>query len=383
MSIKGLPGAKGDLGDKGLRGEKGLRGASGENGLDDDESEGPQGPRGDKGDKGLPGVKGGKGPMGKKGESSIDGEKGARGDEGDAALPTDRTGRVGLKGVNGDKGELGPRGQRGDEGEVGVDGPKGDKGETGPQGDPGLKGDLHRETCPPGEKGDKGAALGDALTVYARHFQRAELQAGEGGAACPYDHSLLWFGYSLLQTDDESHAHVQDLGRPGSCVTRFDPMPFMTCNGDGVCLHSLRHADSNWLSAFIIPDEKFKDMLCRDEVQRYISRCVVCVAKGPVIAFHSQSTTTPKCPTVGKWRPLWNGFSFLMVHSLVFIISHFKIFIFSLNSTPTVRSVVASSWNRLDRACPNTATTLTSSAMPMATAAFSAPRPGNKCYIVY
>ena len=45
---------------------------------------------------------------------------------------------------------------------------------------------------------------------------------------------------------------------------------------------------------------------------QYISRCVVCAARGPVMTIHSQTTAVPSCPGAA-WRQLWSGYSFLMV----------------------------------------------------------------------
>merc|ERR1711937_906741 len=48
------------------------------------------------------------------------------------------------------------------------------------------------------------------------------------------------------------------------------------------------------------------------DVQKYISRCVVCEAKSSVMAFHSQSIDVPECPAGWDDIPLWIGYSFVM-----------------------------------------------------------------------
>lgn len=40
----------------------------------------------------------------------------------------------------------------------------------------------------------------------------------------------------------------QDLGTPGSCLSKFSPMPFMFCNVKEVCHFSSRNDYSFWLS---------------------------------------------------------------------------------------------------------------------------------------
>ena len=56
---------------------------------------------------------------------------------------------------------------------------------------------------PPGQPGPPGAAL----YTYARHSQLEVLPS------CGYRHAPLWQGFSLLHTEDEGRAHVQDLGQ--------------------------------------------------------------------------------------------------------------------------------------------------------------------------
>ena len=79
-------------------------------------------------------------------------------------------------------------------------------------------------------------------TSYARHSQRKD------HPGCPPGHNILWSGFSLLHTEDEGRAHVQDLGQPGSCLPKFDPMPFMFCGLNQVCNWGDRTTTSYWLA---------------------------------------------------------------------------------------------------------------------------------------
>ena len=303
----------GDSGEKGVKGVKGSKGARGENGLTVEGEAGDRGQKGEQGEKGVKGIKGFKGATGSKGEAGNQGDTGDKGEPGVTPVGTPLSGSDGEKG---DKGAKGQQGRRGDQGRRGPQGDTGEKGDTGLDGEQGRRGDFFTGKCEKGEKGEKGVATqsSDVITIYAKHTQRNDLKAVDGGAPCPPGHDMLWYGYSMLHTEDEGRSHIQDLGKAGSCVEKFDPMPFMTCNGDGVCINSLRNAESYWLSALVYYDDKFKDMLCKEEVRQYISRCAVCVAKGPVIAIHAQGNEVPSCPSSwnGGWKELWNGYSFLM-----------------------------------------------------------------------
>jgi collagen type IV alpha len=47
---------------------------------------------------------------------------------------------------------------------------------------------------------------GPAAQTFARHSQTAVVPV------CPPGHERLWEGYSLLHTEDDGRAYVQDLG---------------------------------------------------------------------------------------------------------------------------------------------------------------------------
>lgn len=124
---------------------------------------------------------------------------------------------------------------------------------------------------------------------------------------CPVGMSKLWDGYSLLYFEGQEKAHNQDLGMAGSCLPRFNTMPFLYCNPGDVCYYASRNDKSYWLSTTaplpMMPVEE-------DEIKPYISRCSVCEAPSLAIAVHSQDITIPQCPA--GWRSLWIGYSFLM-----------------------------------------------------------------------
>lgn len=124
---------------------------------------------------------------------------------------------------------------------------------------------------------------------------------------CPVGMSKLWDGYSLLYFEGQEKAHNQDLGLAGSCLPRFNTMPFLYCNPGDVCYYASRNDKSFWLSTTaplpMMPVEE-------GEIKPYISRCSVCEAPSVAVAVHSQDITIPQCP-VG-WRSLWIGYSFLM-----------------------------------------------------------------------
>ncbi|PWA31318.1 hypothetical protein CCH79_00002657 [Gambusia affinis] len=124
---------------------------------------------------------------------------------------------------------------------------------------------------------------------------------------CPVGMSKLWDGYSLLYLEGQEKAHNQDLGLAGSCLPRFNTMPFLYCNPGDICYYASRNDKSYWLSTTaplpMMPVEE-------KEIQPYISRCSVCEAPSVAIAVHSQDITIPQCPL--GWRSLWIGYSFLM-----------------------------------------------------------------------
>merc|ERR1711973_562064 len=108
--------------------------------------------------------------------------------------------------------------------------------------------------------------------------------------------------------EGNERSHNQDLGFAGSCVQRFNTMPFLFCDVNNVCNYASRNDKSYWLSTNApIPMMPVTDAAIRP----YISRGVVCEAPANVIAVHSQSVNIPDCPR--GWGSLWIGYSFVMV----------------------------------------------------------------------
>lgn len=113
----------------------------------------------------------------------------------------------------------------------------------------------------------------------------------------PERSSVLIFQYSVVL-----------LGWPGSCLQRFNTMPFVFCDFNEVCNYASRNDKSYWLSTTApIPMMPISGQ----EITQYISRCVVCDVPSNAIAIHSQTTEVPECPR--GWRGLWIGYSFAMV----------------------------------------------------------------------
>lgn len=181
-----------------------------------------------------------------------------------------------------------------------MQGPKGDRGAAGEIGIKGVVG----EQGVPGEAGRPCEHQPDYLTgtLLVRHSQSTRAPTCEAG------HIRLWEGYSLLYIEGNEKAHSQDLGYAGSCVRKFSTMPFLFCDFNNVCNYASRNDRSYWLST----SESIPMMPVEgSEIEKYISRCVVCEAPANVLAVHSQSSALPECPS--GWASLWIGYSFIMV----------------------------------------------------------------------
>jgi len=93
----------------------------------------------------------------------------------------------------------------------------------------------------------------------------------------------------------------------GSCVSRFNTMPFLFCDFNDVCNYASRNDKSYWLST----NEPIPMMpVAEHAIPEFISRCVVCEVQTNVIAVHSQDMNIPDCPP--NWDNLWIGYSFAM-----------------------------------------------------------------------
>ena len=101
----------------------------------------------------------------------------------------------------------------------------------------------------------------------------------------------------------------------GSCVHRFNTMPFLFCDFNDVCNYASRNDRSFWLST----NEPIPMMpVAEHAIAEFISRCVVCEVETNVIAVHSQDINVPQCPP--QWDSLWIGYSFTMVRTPVVFI---------------------------------------------------------------
>merc|ERR1711972_1103992 len=218
------------------------------------------------------------------------------GEPGDDGLPGD----AGSPGSPGPMGPQGPPGIQGPAGPNGNDGLPGEQGKPGPKGPPGAPG-IQGEVGPPGAPGSCAANHGH---TYARHSQDVSVPS------CAAGHTKLWEGYSLLYTTGNERAVTQDLGAPGSCLRSFTTMPFIFCNLNQQCNVASRNDYSYWLSTSEPMPQTMENIRGAD-LERYISRCVVCEAPTELIAVHSQDEETPDCPA--NWESInWTGFSFVM-----------------------------------------------------------------------
>ena len=210
--------------------------------------------------------------------------------------------------ISGLPGPPGKAGYPGASGQDGYPGPPGLNGQPGPSGDSGFQGERGRAGLPglPGTPGFPGAPGGWAPSrgfTFAKHSQTTAVPQ------CPPGASQLWEGYSLLYVQGNGRASGQDLGQPGSCLSKFNTMPFMFCNMNSVCHVSSRNDYSFWLST----DEPMTPMMnpvTGTAIRPYISRCAVCEVPTQIIAVHSQDTNVPQCPQ--GWSGMWTGYSFVM-----------------------------------------------------------------------
>lgn len=120
--------------------------------------------------------------------------------------------------------------------------------------------------------------------MFARHSQTTRVPG------CPTGSYELWSGYSLLHFTGDAMAHGQDLGTsfqrvclnvmtievplvgsPGSCLQKFNTMPFLFCNLDNVCNYASRNDYSYWLSTQE-PMPMMMNPITGGELTRYISR---------------------------------------------------------------------------------------------------------------
>jgi len=120
---------------------------------------------------------------------------------------------------------------------------------------------------------------------------------------CPDHTSVLWSGYSLYSYVFEQQTITQDLGSIDSCVRLIDQAYYSYCSVPPDCG---RVSTASWLS----------------DHNASISRCTVCHIRSIPLTLHSQSTTTPSCPS--NWSPLWQGFSHIQVNDIVVTSYHWS-----------------------------------------------------------
>lgn len=165
----------------------------------------------------------------------------------------------------------------------------------GPEGPQGLAGAN-------GAQGPAGPAGIGNMAIIAQHSQSTSVPG------CPAGWNKLWDGYSYMGSSGSPGFSIgQDLGTSGSCMRNFlETSPFIECWGYS-CAINTGEDQSMWLSAGLTSDQGGITNLntCRAKV----SRCSVCEKATTVVVEHSQSTSTPSCPS--GYSSLWTGYSFL------------------------------------------------------------------------
>lgn len=210
------------------------------------------------------GVKGNKGTTGTDGNKGEMGEKGTKGE-----------GSKGDKGDRGGKGNQGPKGLRGFDGPPGVYGDKGDKGANGTTGFPGTP--------------------SPHFAVTVRHSQSLN------ASSCPQGFDELYTGYSFVFLYSYTFSGGVDLGGTGSCLARFDPLPFVSCTLE-ICDSDDRTGYSYWLGN--------QNTQKSSDPKQLVSRCTVCKGRASLLTMHSQTTSVPDCPDT--YASLWEGYSYVM-----------------------------------------------------------------------
>lgn len=252
---------------------------------------------------GRPGVKGdtgGLGPQGPKGDSGQNGADGGAGRDGRDG-PRGQTGEQGARGQAGNPGMQGIPGLKGIPGRAGTPGFKGQKGQGGKDGKPGIDGSC-KGSCTAGQ--DNPCTCDTHVLV--RHSQ-TDVEPG-----CPNGWLEMYAGYSLVYFESQGYGLAQDLGGVGSCMEKFQVMPFLQCASRNVCRHGQRTDKSFWLTTNSQNDIKaMAPLKTEDDIIPYISKCTVCQGTQYVLARHSYTNEVPQCPS--GWESLWSGYSYLMV----------------------------------------------------------------------
>lgn len=116
-----------------------------------------------------------------------------------------------------------------------------------------------------------------------------------------------YFSTENYSLSGNGNPNSQDLGLPGSCLQRFNTMPFMFCENTDACNYAARNDRSYWLNT-MKPYEMRP--FSGTEIEKHISRCVVCEVPNYTFAVHSQSNEIPRCPN--GYSRLWQGYSWVM-----------------------------------------------------------------------
>ncbi|MPC43199.1 Collagen alpha-1(IV) chain [Portunus trituberculatus] len=163
--------------------------------------------------------------------------------------------------------------------------------------------------CHPGPHGDAGEPAPPGPPPRPRGYLITRHSQEVNTPYCPEGTTTMWDGYSLLHVMGNHRAHGQDLGASGSCLRKFSTMPYLFCNLNNVCDFAQRNDYSYWLST-TEPMPMMMTPIEGPDIEKYISKCVVCEAPSLVIAVHSQTLDIPDCPQ--GWDSLWIGYSFIM-----------------------------------------------------------------------
>ncbi|KAJ3594395.1 hypothetical protein NHX12_003702 [Muraenolepis orangiensis] len=339
-----VPGAPGLDGLDGLRGPNGVKGARGA------DKPGPQGPTGSPGFKGQMGPPGPPGTShpGPKGFIGLPGYQGSPGPPGDAGVP----GTSAPQCCNNLPAHRGPPGPQGHAGAHGSPGPmKGTQVPLAPMVSTAPRGPPDSQDLPvvPGALKNLKAIeglLGPEVLLDPRvnevlqapqvnqelkvlqEMRVPRVEGVQSDTAAPPRLMVVAAMMVPLATQETLGSpgppgEPGDPGRQGAASSGFllvihsqsvEPgvpagpgKSSLTGPCSGACRYAARNDKSYWLSTTAhIP----MTPLSGPRIGSLVSRCVVCEARGPVAAFHSQERTPPACPP--GWTSLWAGYSFLL-----------------------------------------------------------------------
>ena len=124
--------------------------------------------------------------------------------------------------------------------------------------------------------------------------------------SCPSGWNTLWTGYSFFMADGGAGISFgSDMGKSGSCLKKFIPVPILECGSSSVCNNITPGDYGYWLST---NGSNTGEILA---LNAPIRTCAVCKGTKPLLTIHSQTTSSPTCPS--GWSSEWSGFSFFMM----------------------------------------------------------------------